>query len=195
MVALAVVAFVLIHRIGQRGGGTLMLRRRFGPEYDRAVEQSGDRRTAELKLAEIARRRDEFHIRPLEDRERADYVARWDALQTQFVDDPAEATRQADLLIADVMRSRGYPEVGFDERVELISADRPEFAGSYREAQAGASSQVNDRGTEKLRSSFVHYRDLFAWLVDDSAHAKPRRAKAQDSDRTAAMSGSDRRRA
>ncbi|WP_241841784.1 hypothetical protein [Pseudofrankia sp. BMG5.36] len=193
VIALAAVALVFVHRIGRPGGGTHMLRRRFGPEYDRAVEQSGDRRTAELKLAEIARRRDELDIRPLDDRERAGYVARWDGLQSQFVDDPAEATRQADLLIADVMRTRGYPEAGFDERVELISADRPEVAGPYRQAQAAASSQVNGGGTEKLRSAFVQYRELFAWLVDGSERARLQRAGAEDRGRPPAMSGIRRR--
>jgi hypothetical protein len=184
VIALAVASVVF----GLRGGGTQALRRRFGPEYDRTVEQSGDRRTAERKLKEIARRRDALDIRPLDARERADYVARWDGLQARFVDDPAEATRQADLLIADVMRARGYPDASFDERAELISADRPEVVESYRQAQAEASGQVDGRGTEELRSAFVHYRNPFGWLVNGSEQPT-----AEGSDRPLALSGSDRR--
>jgi hypothetical protein len=143
------------------------LRRRFGPEYDRTVEETGDRRTAERKLAEIARHRDGLDVRPLAPQARADFTARWGGLQAQFVDDPTGATHQADILIADVMRTRGYPESTFEERAELISADRPEVVSRYRQANAGAASQVGGSGTEELRAAFVHYRELFAWLVDD----------------------------
>ncbi|MBL7497181.1 hypothetical protein I6A84_18190 [Frankia sp. CNm7] len=189
ILALCVIALaVALVVFARRGGSAHALRRRFGPEYDRAVEQSGDRAEAERRLAEIAHRRDELDIRPLDARERADYAARWDALQAQFVDEPAEATRQADLLIADVMAARGYPKADFDERAELISADRPEIIGSYRRAHEAASSQVGGQGTEELRSAFVHYRELFAWLVDGSE-----RAKAKDRDRSPALSGTDRR--
>jgi hypothetical protein len=113
-------------------------------------------------------------------------VARWEELQTKFVDDPAGATRLADALIADVMRARGYPETGPEERAELISADRPEFAGLYRAAHAGIAGQNGDRSTEDLRSDFVHYRELFRWLVDGSEERR---------DRSPALSGQDRPRA
>lgn len=179
LVALAVVAAVFIQRRGRGGTSSHALRRRFGPEYDRAVEQEGDRHTAERKLAEIARRRDELDIRPLEAGERANYVARWEGLQARFVDDPADATRQADRLIADVMRARGYPEARFPERVELISADRPEAAGTYRQARAGAASQAGSQDTEDLRSAFVRYRDLFTWLVDGFETPRTERPQAE----------------
>src|SRR4051812_49637092 len=41
------------------------LRGRFGPEYDRAVEASDDRRNAEQNLLDRAHRRDQLDIRPL----------------------------------------------------------------------------------------------------------------------------------
>ena len=173
VIALAVASVVFVQRGGRNGGSTHALRRRFGPEYDRALEQSGDKRITKRRLTEIARRRDELDIRPLDAGQRADYSARWDELQTRFVDDPAWATRRADALIADVMRARGYPETGFDERAELISADRPEVVESYRQAHAATPGEaggpgVDGQGTEELRSAFVHYRELFAWLVDGS---------------------------
>ncbi|OHV33332.1 MULTISPECIES: hypothetical protein [Pseudofrankia] len=191
VIALVVVLVIFVRGAGQHGGSTRALRRRFGPEYDRAVEQSGDQQEAKRRLAEIARRRDELDIRPLDADERASYVARWDGLQAQFVDEPAEATQQADLLIADVMRTRGYPEADFDGRAELISADRPEVVSSYRQAHAGASSQVDGQGTEKLRSAFIHYRELFEWLVEDGS----RGAKTPGRDPSPALSGPDRSRA
>jgi len=190
VIALVVALAFFVRSGGRRGGETRALRRRFGPEYDRAVEQNGgDQHAAERKLAEIARRRDDLDIRPLEDRERAEYSARWDGLQAQFVDDPAEATRQADVLIADVMHTRGYPrDASFDERAELISADRPDVVGPYRKARADAANRPGGRGTEELRSAFVHYRELFAWLVDGSKGSPARRG-----DRAPALSGTDTR--
>jgi hypothetical protein len=213
VIALAVVAVVF----ARRGGGTHALRRRFGPEYDRTVDQMGDRKAAERKLSEIARRRDELDVRSLDAAERADFNARWDELQTKFVDDPTAATQQADQLIADVMRTRGYPATSFDERAELLSADRPTVVAAYREAQAEAASQGDGQGTEHLRSAFLSYREPFAWLVDEgeTADAQARgprtddtaqadsapaqadttaRADSTDEDRRAALTGSDSRR-
>ncbi|MBL7492171.1 hypothetical protein I6A60_30250 [Frankia sp. AgB1.9] len=183
VIALAVLAVVFVHRLAQRGGGTHALRRRFGPEYDRAVEQTGDRQTAERRLAEIARRRDGLEIRPLDENERADYTARWDELQAFFVDDPTAATRQADQLITEVMRTRGYPVESFDERAELLAADRPAVVGPYRQANDEAASEGDGEGTEHLRAAFVHYREPFSWLVDGAA--KP--AATESSNRPAAL--------
>jgi hypothetical protein len=41
------------------------LQNRFGPEYDRSVDTSGDRREAERNLRDKAARRDQLDIRPL----------------------------------------------------------------------------------------------------------------------------------
>ena len=38
----------------------------FGPEYDRTVEEAGDRRAAEAELQERTERREQFDIVPLE---------------------------------------------------------------------------------------------------------------------------------
>lgn len=197
ILAICVVALVVaLAIVSRRGGGTRSLRRRFGPEYDRAVEQSGDRRAAERHLSEIAHRRDRLDIRPLDDRERADYSSRWDGLQARFVDDPGGATRQADQAITDVMRARGYPEVGVDERVELLSAERPLVAGAYRQANADAARPADGDGTEGLRSAFVHYRTVYAWLVDGLEPVDgTTRTPAEDADRRPALSGPERRRA
>jgi len=61
------------------------LRNRFGPEYDRHLEEAGDRRTAERELAEREKRHAQLELRALspEDAKRGDVV--WVALRPEKV--------------------------------------------------------------------------------------------------------------
>jgi hypothetical protein len=89
-------------------------------------------------------------------------------VQTQFVDDPAEAVNEADRLVTDVMRERGYPIDDFEQRAADISVDHPKVVQNYRAAHAVylEQSQENGAGTEGLRQGFVHYRALFEELLE-----------------------------
>src|SRR5262245_44533035 len=71
------------------------LKEQFGPEYDRLVDSSGDRRAAESELRERERRHDSLDIRPLDPATRDRYVAAWVRAQEQFVDDPRSAVSEA----------------------------------------------------------------------------------------------------
>jgi hypothetical protein len=140
----------------------------FGPEYDRTVEEAGDRRAAETELQERTERRAGFDIVPLEPEARARYIEAWRNTQAQFVDEPVEATREADRLITSVMRDRGYPVDDFEQRAADISVDHPQVVDDYRAAHAIAAA--NDRAeasTEDLRQALVHYRSLFEELLED----------------------------
>src|SRR5215216_4008928 len=140
----------------------------FGPEYDRTVTQTGDRRAAEAELRERTERRERFDIVPLEPEARARYIEAWRNTQAQFVDEPVVATREADRLITSVMRDRGYPVDDFEQRAADISVDHPQVVDDYRAAHAIAAR--NDRSeatTEDLRQALVHYRSLFEELLED----------------------------
>src|SRR4051812_4471561 len=93
---------------------TTTLRERFGPEYDRALQRSGDRHTAEATLAERKERVEHLNIRPLAGRERDQFAERWTSAQSQFVDDPKGAIAEADHLVGEVMQVRGYPVGDFE---------------------------------------------------------------------------------
>jgi len=83
------------------------------------------------------------------------------------VDDPGGATQHADSLVAEVMRDRGYPVDDFEQRAADVSVDHPQVAENYRAAHA--VYQANEQGlasTDDLRQAFVHYRSLFAQLLD-----------------------------
>ena len=142
------------------------LQDRFGPEYDRAVDQHGDRKAAEKQLADTASRRDSIEVRPLEPAERERYTTEWTQVQADFVDSPTAATREADRLVQSVMRDRGYPVDDFETRSQMLAADHPEVVEHYRAAHAVGSRQ-DPVETEELRQAFVHYRALFDLLLDE----------------------------
>jgi hypothetical protein len=140
----------------------------FGPEYDRTMEEAGDRRAAETELQERTERRAGFDIVPLEPEARARYIEAWRNTQAQFVDEPVEATREADRLITSVMRDRGYPVDDFEQRAADISVDHPQVVDDYRAAHAiAAANDRSEASTEDLRQALVHYRSLFEELLED----------------------------
>jgi hypothetical protein len=140
----------------------------FGPEYDRTVEEAGDRRAAETELQERTERRAGFDIVPLEPEARARYIEAWRSTQAQFVDEPVEATREADRLITSVMRDRGYPVDDFEQRAADVSVDHPQVVDDYRAAHAiAAANDRSEASTEDLRQALVHYRSLFEELLED----------------------------
>jgi hypothetical protein len=144
------------------------LRTKFGPEYERAVAEGGDRRSAEAKLSERAERVESFHLRPLASTDRARFVEAWTKVQTHFVDAPAGAVAEADQLLGDVMATRGYPVGDFEQRAADISVDHPLVTQNYRAAHDIAMRQANEQAnTEDLRRAMIHYRALFEDLVDE----------------------------
>jgi hypothetical protein len=143
------------------------LRTRFGPEYERTVRESGDKRLAERDLERREKRVQQLHLHPLSPRHRDEYMDAWRKDQARFVDDPRGAVEDADRLVQEVMQRRGYPAAEFDRRVEDISVGHPHLVQSYRAAWEVA--QKNRRGeatTEELRKALVYYRALFEELLE-----------------------------
>jgi hypothetical protein len=144
------------------------LQERFDSEYDHTVADAPSRREAESELSEREKRRQELEIRPLEPDARDRYASQWHNTQAQFVDDPEEAVGEADRLIQQVMRERGYPVDDFEQRAADLSVDHPEVISNYRAAHG--ISIANERGkasTEDLRTAMVHYRELFTELLEE----------------------------
>jgi hypothetical protein len=153
------------------------LRETFGPEYERAVAREGDVRRGESDLIARRERRDKLDIRPLSPSSRDEYARTWEQTQARFVDDPADALRQADTLIIAVMQERGYPMDDFEQRADDISVDHPDVVQHYRSAH-DVSIRVGDHrdgstepsvSTEDMRQGFVHYRALFQQLLEPDA--------------------------
>jgi len=162
VVVVLVLAAVALPRMRSR-----RLQQQFGPEYERTVRSSGDRRAAEQDLHHREQRRRELEIRALEPGARTAYADQWRRTQERFVDAPAEAVGEADALVQRVMRDRGYPVGDFEQRARDISVDHPGVVTEYHAAHE--VSLLNERGqasTEQLREAMVHYRALFADLLD-----------------------------
>jgi hypothetical protein len=166
VIVIVVVAVVALVAVGARKRRTALLRDRFGPEYDRAVENSDDRRAAEAGLRDRERQRAQFDVEPLPEADRVRFAAEWRDLQERFVDQPAPATAAADALITRVMEARGYPMTDFDAQADLISVDHPDTVENYRFAHAVQQrSETEQASTEDLREALLRYRSLFDELL------------------------------
>jgi hypothetical protein len=155
---------------------TERLQEHYGPEYERSLNQAGNRREAEARLTEREKRHRELDIRDLDPDERDRFATSWEGIQREFVDDPKRAVHDADVLVLEIMRTRGYP-VGddgddFERRAEDISVEHPEVVQRYREAHAVRdATRSGDVDTEQQRSAVTSYRSLIdALLHGDSQH-------------------------
>jgi hypothetical protein len=76
-----------------------------------------------------------------------EFMARWTAIQTTFVDEPRTAVEQADTLVAEVMR----------ELARVFAEERGRLEGAW--------SRGTDVSTEDLRQALQRYRDFFHLLL------------------------------
>lgn len=168
-VVVIVVVVAVVGTLVQSRRRSGQLEERFGPEYQREMERTGDKKEAERRLKERGDQRDQLDIRPLEPAARERYAEEWRRVQARFVDAPEEAVRESDRLVAEVMRERGYPVDDFDRRASDISVDHPQVAENYRSAHAIAQrTEQGQSSTEELRQATVHYRSLFEELLEQS---------------------------
>jgi len=154
------------------------LQDRFGREYDRTVDKAGGRREAEQELRKREQRHDELELRPLSPDARDRYLQQWQLTQARFVDDPTGAVSEADNLVQQVMRDRGYPVDDFEQRAADISVEHPELVEKYRTANGIArASERGEASTEDLRHSVRHYRALFVELLEGDGDAEDASAR------------------
>ena len=164
--AIVLIAIVVAVVAASQRARSARLARRFGPEYDRTVNRTGDRTQAERELAAREQRVRRLHIEELPAGARDRYAEEWRTVQSRFVDEPRPALAQADDLVASVMRDRGYPMEDFEQRVADISPDHPAVVENYRAAHDIATrSERGEVSTEDLRVAMVHYRTLFNDLL------------------------------
>ncbi len=151
------------------------LQEQFLPQDEREEQARGERDVAQHR-SEVADRPDGLDIRPVDPAARDHYTQRWEAVQTEFVDQPGPALDEADRLVTDVMRDRGYPVEDFDEHAELVAADHPQVVEHYRAACAvrqGRHGLLGASDTEDLQQAFGHYHALFDELMHDRQATGP----------------------
>ena len=122
-IVIAVAAIVVIGLVAAalaRRKRSEQLHEKFGPEYDRALDEAESKRDAERELRDREKRHEELDIVALSDGARMRYAGQWQDVQARFVDDPEGAVHEADRLVQQVMAERGYP---VDEDFERRAAD------------------------------------------------------------------------
>jgi hypothetical protein len=151
------------------------LKQRFGPEYDRAVDQQrGDARRAEATLAEREKRVEAFPLRTLSPIDREGYAMEWATVQRRFIDDPSAAVGTADRLVGRVMIDRGYPMADFEQRAADISVSYPTVVENYRAGHGIVMRHADGQATtEELRQAMIHYRTLFDELLQPGVEPAP----------------------
>jgi hypothetical protein len=163
IIALLVAAFWSLSR---RKEQTLRLQQRFGPEYDRAIDELGGRPQAESELKAREKRIEQLSITALAPAEATKFRQAWSAMQSRFVDNPKGVVVQADLLVRELMQKRGYSTGDFERQAADLSVDHSAVVETYRVAQAIAiRDQRGEANTEELRMAVVHYRALFDELL------------------------------
>ena len=122
-------------------------------ERDEAVEQEDTR----PGTADLVREADEVQAstdtagtdrEPLfETKDRERFGERWTSIQAAFVDDPRDAVKEADTLVAELMK----------ELAETFSAERSRLEGQW--------DNDEDVSTEELRIALQRYRSFVDRLL------------------------------
>ena len=166
VVVIGAVVFLAVGWIFYDRSRSKRLQQRFGPAYAQTVSEIGNRRRAEAQLQwrEIHAR--QLSERPLNSADRERFFLLWKQCQARFVDDPAGALDEAGDLLVEIMRTRGYAADNSQERTTDIAAAYPQHAEGYREAcEIRQSHRRGPVSTDKLRTAFLDYRDMFEDLV------------------------------
>jgi hypothetical protein len=166
LVAVAVLVVIVAIMAGVRRSRSERLREHFGPEYDRTVHETGSRTKGEQELVNRAEEVEGFNIRPLTAAERDRYVGEWQHIEQRFVERPKSAVAEADELLTEVMRTRGYPMADFEQHAAYLSVKHPRILEHYRAGHAVIDNAAS-ASTESLRQAMLHYRALFEDVVND----------------------------
>ena len=170
VVVVLVIVGAILAPIFARRKRSQRFQNKFGPEYDRSVQTTGNEKKAQAELNERQKHVDALNIRPLSISEREHYQAEWTAIQAKFVDQPGQATVEADHLIQEVMKVRAYPISDFEQRAADISVNYPALVSNYRLAREIAlKNEQHSANTDELRQAFIYYRSLFDELLKEEA--------------------------
>jgi hypothetical protein len=169
-IALGVLALIIVAAMiarGARRSRTESLRQKFGNEYDHAVGEAGSRKRAEQELLARAEQVKKYNITPLSAADQQRFRADWVKVEQRFIERPTTAVVEADELVAEIMRTRGYPMGDFERHAADLSVTHPSIVEHYRAGHRAIADTKSAPSTEDMRQAMLHYRALFDELIDD----------------------------
>jgi hypothetical protein len=163
--ALALIVVAGLIARGSRRSRTEQLRDKFGAEYDHVVQETGKRKHAEQELLARVDEVNKYNIRPLTVAERDRFRGDWSLIEQRFIERPTTAVVEADELVAEMMRVRGYPMGDFEKHAAQLSVTHPRVIEHYRAGHRVIGGAPGSSSTEDLRQAMLHYRSLFDELI------------------------------
>jgi hypothetical protein len=143
------------------------LRRDFGPEYDRTLDSSGDRKQAERELEDRRKRVEGLKLRELSRDDQVRYAEEWRGIEARFIDNPAGTLDDADRTARKVLVDIGYPMTDADQQAADLSVHHGGVVEHYRTAHV--VMQNKDASTEDIRQAMVHYRSVMDELLPNAS--------------------------
>ncbi|WP_369217214.1 hypothetical protein [Streptomyces flavofungini] len=143
------------------------LRRRFGPEFDRAVAQhQGDTAAAERELSERLRRFGSLRVKGLDTPARERYGSEWAELQERFTEAPGQTVARANALLNRLAVERGFPAESRERQADALSLHCPRHAHGSRELhEAAQRAAAGETDTEAMRRAMLAGHELFYDLL------------------------------
>jgi hypothetical protein len=158
------------------------LRDRFGPEYERTVDDRG-RDDGERELESRVERYRRSPARPLTPEDRRQVMTRWSELQASYVDDPRVAIQRAEVLLRTILERREVPYDRVDDRVTAAAFIRPGLADQYRRAhQVFVDVEADRAGPEHehdQRMAFLVYRELILDYTRERVSEEPQEEETE----------------
>ena len=169
-IAVGVLALIIVASLvarGSRRARTAQLRDKFGAEYDHVVAETGKRKHAEQELLARTAEVEKYDIRAFTLAERDRFRRDWGLIEQRFIERPTTAVVEADELVADMMRVRGYPMGDFEKHAAHLSVTHPRVIEHYRAGHSVIGATPGKASTEDLRQAMLHYRSLFDELISE----------------------------
>ena len=165
VVVVVVVVVVALVAVGARRRRTAVLRDRFGPEYDRAVENSDDQRAARPAFASV--KGSGLSSTCGRCRKPTGCATRGSGVTCRSASSTAGRGRSRRRRARHPRHGgAGYPVTDFGAQADLVSVDHPGTVEDYRFAHAVQQrSGTEQASTEDLREALLRYRSLFDELL------------------------------
>jgi hypothetical protein len=171
IVAIVVIAALLIIAglwyLNSQKTRSEQLRRDFGPEYDRTLENTGDRKQAEHELEERRKRVEGLKLRDLSQDEQKRYAGEWRSIEARFVDSPSGSLDDADRMTRQLMVDIGYPMADYEQQAADLSVKHSAAVEHYRTAHIVMEN--HQASTEEIRQAMVHYRSVVDEMLPNAS--------------------------